>query len=265
MILRIGAYLSLLLLTFPAWAQEKLPAAFDRFFEQAGFMGSFTLYDLQKNTYYTTNLNDFEKLTSPASTFKIPNSLIALETKVVRDQYEVLPWDGTAKWLKTWEKDHDMVQAYKNSTVWFYQEMARRIGEKKYTDFLKKFDYGNQDISSGLTTFWLGESLRISPKNQLDFLKKLHLETFPLSPRTYQIGKELMIEEKTDTYVLRAKTGWADTKPTHTGWYVGYIETKGNVYFFATRLYQPDAARKDNFGTARKSITRSILTELAIL
>lgn len=73
------------------------------------------------------------------------------------------------------------------------------------------------------------------------------------------------MEEKTSAYTLRAKTGWADTKPTHVGWYIGYVETKGNVYFFATRLYQPDARQKYSFVKQRKEITRKILGELGIL
>jgi beta-lactamase class D len=244
---------------------QKILTQFDHYFAEAHVQGSFSLYDLNKKEFYTTNLIDFEKATSPASTFKIPNTFIALEMKAVQDENELIPWDGKAKHLKNWEKDHDLKNAYKNSTVWFYQEIARRVGEDKYHGYLEKLDYGNKDISSGLTMFWLGSSLKISPYNQLDFLQKLHAETFGFSERTYKIGKEVMIEEETPVYTLRAKTGWADTKPTHVGWYVGYVETKGNVYFFATRLYQPDAQQIDDFGAQRKLITRKILTDLKIL
>jgi beta-lactamase class D len=254
----------LLLICQNLLAQKKL-SQFEHYFKEADLQGSFSLYDLNKKEYYTTNAKDFGTATSPASTFKIPNTFIALEERAAKDENEVLRWDGTPKRLKVWERDYDLKSAYKNSAVWFYQEMARRIGPEKYQSYLKKLDYGNQDISAGLTTFWLGTSLKISPKNQLEFLQKLYAEKLPFSQRTYQIGKEIMVEEKNDTYTLRAKTGWADTRPTHTGWYVGYVETKGNVYFFATRLYQSDAQQHDDFGTQRKAITRSILTDLKIL
>ena len=253
-----------LLSTHPLFAQRMLPQ-FEHYFKEAGFRGSFSLYDLGKKEYATTDKNDFILATSPASTFKVPNTFIALEEKAVRDENEIIKWDGTPKRLKVWEQDYDLKNAYKNSAFWFYQEIAKRVGEAKYRAYLKKFGYGNQDISGGLTTFWLGSSLRVSPKSQLEFLQKLHAETLPFSERTYRIGKEIMIEEKTDTYLLRAKTGWADTKPTHVGWYVGYVESKGNVYFFATRLYQPDAQQRDNFGNQRKAITRKILSDLEIL
>lgn len=256
--------LLLLFLSHNLFAQKKL-SQFDHYFKEAGLKGSFSLYDLNKKEYSTTDVKDFSIATSPASTFKIPNTFIALEEKAIADENEVLKWDGTPKYLKSWEKDHDLKNAYKNSTVWFYQEMAKRIGPDKYRNYLQKLDYGNQDISAGLTTFWLGTSLKISPKNQLEFLQKLYAEKLPFSQRTYLIGKEIMVEEKTSTYTLRAKTGWADTKPTHTGWYVGYVETKENVYFFATRLYQPDADQHDDFGTQRKAITRKILTDFKIL
>lgn len=254
----------LLLVSSSLFAQKKL-AQFEHYFAEAKVQGSFSLYDLNTQEYSTTDLRDFDRATSPASTFKIPNTFIALETKAIRDENELIPWDGKVKYLKVWEKDHDLKNAYKNSTVWFYQEIARRVGEEQYHHYLKKLNYGNQDISAGLTIFWLGSSLQISPHNQLDFLKNLHEEKLGFSKRTYRIGKEVMIEERTPAYTLRAKTGWADTKPTHVGWYVGYVETKGNVYFFATRLYQPDAQQRDDFGAQRKLITRTILTDLKIL
>ncbi len=238
---------------------------FEHHFKESGFEGSFSMYDLDKKEYATTNKVDFRKSTSPASTFKIPNTFIALETKAVKDEKEIIKWDGTPKRLKIWEQDYDLDLAYKNSAFWFYQEIAKRIGEQKYHKYLKSLDYGNRDISGGLTTFWLGSSLKISPKNQLEFLQKLHAEKCPFSARTYRIGKKIMVEEKTDAYTLRAKTGWADTKPTHVGWYVGYVETKDNVYFFATRLYQPDANQREDFGAQRKIITRRILAELGVI
>lgn len=257
-------FLLLFLVSHWAIAQKSLPQ-FEHYFKEAGFKGSFSFYDLDKKEYATTDKADFIKATSPASTFKVPNTFIALETKSVQDEKEIIKWDGTPKRLKIWEQDYDLDLAYKNSAFWFYQEIAKRVGEEKYHEFLKVLDYGNQDISGGLTMFWLGSSLKISPKNQLEMLQKIQAETAPFSARTYRIGKEIMVEEKTDAYTLRAKTGWADTKPTHVGWYIGYVETKGNVYFFATRLYQPDAQQSDDFGKQRKEISRKILGELGIL
>ncbi len=261
---RITLPLLLFLFSQPLFAQKALPQ-FEHYFKEAGFKGSFSLYDLNKKQYATTDKADFTKATSPASTFKVPNTFIALETEAVRDEKEVIKWDGTPKRVKVWEQDYYLDLAYKNSAFWFYQEIAKKVGEEKYHEYLRALDYGNQDISGGLTTFWVGSSLKISPKNQLQVLQKIQAETLPFSARTYRIGKEIMIEEKTAAYTLRAKTGWADTKPTHVGWYIGYVETKGNVYFFATRLYQPDAKQRYAFIKQRKEITVKILGDLGVL
>jgi beta-lactamase class D len=238
---------------------------FSQYFEEKGLEGGFFLYDYKNKEYIISDKAEFVKPTSPASTFKIPNSLIALETGAIKDENEVLRWDGQKRWLETWNADHDLKNAYKNSTVWFYQDLARRIGEKKYQQYLKALDYGNQDISAGLTTFWLGSSLTISPKNQIEFLVKLYEEKLPFSKRTFSITKQIMIREETPEYTIRAKTGWADTPPKDIGWYVGYIEKKDNIYFFATRIYKPVDKNMPDFGKNRIEITTRILKNLGII
>lgn len=252
-----------LLIVFPLAAQQSLD--FNNFFKDAGVRGSFSLYDLKKKEYFTTDRQEFKLATSPASTFKIPNSLITLEEKVIKDENEVLIWDKEIRSIAAWNQDTDLRNAYKNSVVWFYQELARRIGEEKYRHYLKKMRYGNKNISGGLTQFWLGSSLKISPEEQLQFLQQLYLEKLPFSKRTYEKVKEIMIEERTAHYTLRAKTGWAVVPPNDIGWFVGYIEKKDNVYFFATRIYKPVDQEMDNFATLRRSLTRQILTQLGIL
>ncbi|RYU94563.1 class D beta-lactamase [Emticicia agri] len=238
---------------------------FSQYFKEKDVEGGFFLYDYQKKEYIVSDKAEFVRPTSPASTFKIPNSLIALETGVIKDENEVIKWDGQKRRIETWNTDHDLKNAYKNSTVWFYQELARRIGEKNYQQYLQALDYGNKDISAGLTTFWLGSSLNISPKNQIEFLVKLHEEKLPFSARTFEIVKRIMIREKTADYVLRAKTGWYDTPPKDIGWYVGYIEKKDNIYFFATRIYKPVEKDMPNFGADRIEITNTILKKLGII
>lgn len=246
--------------TFPQKIED-----FSPYFKEKNLEGGFFLYDYKKKEYIISDASEFTKPTSPASTFKIPNSLIALETGVIKDENEVLKWDGKKRWLEVWNADHDLKNAYKNSTVWFYQELARRIGEKKYQQYLKACDYGNKDISAGLTTFWLGSSLTISPKNQLEFLVKLYEEKLPFSKRTFGIVKKIMIREETPEYTLRAKTGWADTPPKDIGWYVGYVQKKDNIYFFATRIYKPVDKSMPTFGTDRIEITNQILKKLGII
>jgi beta-lactamase class D len=113
------------------------------------------------------------RVTSPTSAFKIPNLLIALEVGAIKDENDVIKWDGQKRWLSVWNKGLTLTEVYKNSTVWFYKELASQIGEKKYNKYLKACKYGNQNVEKDLTTFWLSKS---SPKNQLAFLIKLHEE-----------------------------------------------------------------------------------------
>lgn len=248
---------------FSISAQELVD--FSQYFKEADLEGGFYLYDLKKKTYKISDKADFVRATSPASTFKILNSLIALEVGAIKDENEVIKWDGEKRWLPVWDKDHDLTEAYKNSTVWFYQELARRIGEKNYNKYLKACDYGNKDISGSLTKFWLGTSLLISPKNQLEFLVKLHEEKLPFSKRTYEITKRIMIREQTADYTLRAKTGWDVSGGKDTGWFVGYVEKQDNVYFFALRVHKPESKQMPEFASRRIEITTKILKQMKVL
>ena len=158
-------------------------------------------------------------------------------------------------------------RSLQNSTVWFYQELARRIGEKKYNKYLKACKYGNHNIGKDLTTFWMGESsaLQISPKNQLEFLVKLHEEKLPFSKRTFEIVKRVMIREQTIEYILRAKTGWAQAGGKDIGWFVGYVEKKDNLYFFALRVNKPLEKEMPEFVAKRIEISHKILQQMGIL
>ncbi|GGD65897.1 beta-lactamase [Emticicia aquatilis] len=238
---------------------------FSQYFKEYDLEGGFFLYNYKTKSYQVSDKTDFVRATSPASTFKIPNSLIALEVGAIKDENEVIKWDGEKRWLPVWDKDHDLTEAYKNSTVWFYQELARRIGEKNYNKYLKACDYGNKDISGGLTQFWLGKSLKISPKNQIEFLVKLYEEKLPFSKRTFEITKRVMVREKTNDYTLRAKTGMATVDKVDIGWFVGYVEKQDNVYFFALRMQKPEEKQMPEFASRRIEITTKILKQMGIM
>ena len=259
-------FVSLFLSTFFSISAQEL-VDFGQYFKEADLEGGFYLYDYKKKLYKITDKADFVRTTSPASTFKIPNSLIALEVGAIKDENDIIKWDGEKRWLDSWNKDHTLAEAYKNSTLWFYQELARRIGEKNYNKYLKACDYGNHNIGKDLTKFWLGESsaLQISPKNQLEFLIKLHEEKLPFSKRTFEITKRVMIREQTDNYTLRAKTGWAQAGGKDIGWYVGYVEKKENVYFFALRVHKPLEKEMPEFIARRIKISNKILIQMGII
>ncbi len=230
---------------------------FGKYFQQAGVKGTFVLYDLKKDRYLVYNAKRTNTPYVPASTFKIFNSLVALETGVVKDENEVIKWDGVKREIPQWNQDHTMKTAIKVSAVWFYQELARRIGEKRMQNYINLTSYGNRDIGGGIDKFWLQGDLRISPKEQIDFLVKLHNNKLPFSPRAIAIVKNIITMEKTEDYVLRGKTGLE----SDVGWYVGYLEHNGNTYFFATQL---DIAEPKDI-KARIEITRNILKDMGLL
>ena len=147
--------------------------------------------------------------------------MIALDSNAVTDENETLPWDGIVRVYPFWNHDHSMRSAISVSTVWFYQEMARRIGAKQMKKMVTKVGYGNMDTSRTLTDFWLGNgSLTVSPNEQADFLVKLMREQLPFTHRAMSVTKDIMTLEKKEGYTLAGKTGSCGG----TGWFVGFVE-----------------------------------------
>ena len=236
-----------------------------KYFDDLNIKGSITIYDYKNKKWYYSDKKDSEKRTLPASTFKIPNSLISIEEYAVKDENEVLKWDGVIRQFPAHNADTDLKTAFKNSTVWFHREMSRRVGIDKYRKYLREFKYGNQNLSGTPDYFWLDNTLVISPVEQINFLSGLYEEKYQFSKRTYNIVKNVMIEKKTDSYTLRAKTGSGLVKTLDIGWYVGYIETKDNVYFFATRLQQDEPDKNDDFLNLRKTVTFNIFQDMGVM
>lgn len=240
---------------------------FQSYFDNFQLAGSTTIYDYNNKKWYYSDENDADIETLPASTFKIPNSLIALECNAVQDENEVFKWDGKSKFhfgnvIDVWNKDTDLKTAYKNSTVWVYEEVARRIERDKYIDILDKCNYGNGILTEKGTDFWNYGDFAISPSNQIEFLINLYENDLPFSDTTLNTVKEIMISEVTENKILRAKTGWTRHKRKDIGWWVGYLETGDNVYFFATRLTKNIEDKNPHFLSARKNITNSILYQI---
>ena len=237
---------------------------FKKYYEQFNLEGSFVLYDQQKDKYIFYNQQQFKQPFSPASTFKICNTLIGLETGVIKDENFVIKWDSVVRQNPKWNGDHDLKNAFKNSTVWYYQELARRVGGEKMKYWIDKANYGNNDTSGGIDKFWLSGGLRITPEQQIDFLRKLHNNQLPFSKRSVDILKKIMIVKDTLNYVIRGKTGWAGNDKEDMGWYVGYLEKENNTYYFSNCVQTKDLDNKD-FARARIEITNSILKELKLI
>ena len=237
---------------------------FGEHFKNAGLHGSFLLFDLKRDKYFAYDSARCKQQFVPASTFKIFNSLVALETGVAPDEHLVLKWDSVKHAVPAWNQDQTMESAIRNSTVWYYQEIARRVGEKRMREWITREHYGNMDMSGGIDQFWLTGGLKISQEEQIGLLRRLYAGTLGFSKRSMDIVKRMIILKDTTTYVLRGKTGWEERDGKNIGWIVGYLEQHGNVYFYAMNVEAPDPA-PDNFASARREITEAILKSLGLM
>ena len=196
------------------------------------FDGSGVIIDLNSSKRTVFGSRENERL-SPCSTFKILNSMIALESKVIKDENEIIKWDGVVREYPQWNQDHSMRSAISVSAVWFYQELARRIGKEKMQKKLLELNFGNKDIYQGLTTFWLGGgSLKISLNEQADFLSRLLRNELLFSKETQEIVKEIITLEKNDNFSIAGKTGSCDG----IGWFIGFVEHHKKVEVFAFNI-----------------------------
>ena len=167
--------------------------------------------------------------------------------------------------FKYWMQDHTLRTAIKNSVVWYYQELARRIGNEDMTQLLGQIDYGNNDISSGIDNFWLCGSLKISANEQIEFVKKLYLNQLSgFSDKSQEIAKDIILYETTDNYKLFGKTGGGKCVDNKViGWYVGFVETNSSTYIFAMNLIVDEFSDLGN--NLRIEMTKEILKELRII
>jgi len=215
-----------------------------------GNTGAFVLYNLTQNRYARYDPARCATRFLPASTFKILNSLIGLETGVIPDENYVIKWDGTHYDIAAWNQDHTLKTAIRDSAVWYYQELARRVGSEKMQHYVDAAGYGNRDISGPLDAFWLEGGLRISADEQVEFLKRLYRGELPFSQRSMDIVKEILVLEQSGDYRFSGKTGSVQRVTPHVGWFVGYLEAKGDVYIFALN---DESANPDGFATGEQA------------
>lgn len=240
------------------------------FFQDCQFKGSVTIYDHSRDQWHYTDSADAFREAQPASTFKIINLLIALETGAIKDEMAVVKWSGkTDTTLYGYRpdiyKDMTVKEAFEVSAGWVFIELAKKIKRKQYAHYLKASNYGNQDLSGPGYDFWNFGPMKISPANQIKFLIKVYEGKTPFSKRNTDILKRVMITEKTAAYTIRSKTGWTRIDGKDIGWWTGYVEKEGKAYFFATRITKDRATYNPHFGQCRKDLTRKVLRELKII
>lgn len=239
---------------------DSLKAHFDRNNVEGCFTmlnnasGEVTVYNMQ---YDTTRF-------LPASTFKIANSLIGLQTGAITNDTMMIKWDGVKRNVEDWNKDMGMTEAFKVSNVAYYQEVARRIGKDTMQRWLDSLSYGNKKIGNRVDSFWLDNSLKISPDEQLGLLKKLYFDQLPFRKSVHEYVKSAMLQEDNTAYKLSYKTGWGfDENQNNIGWLVGWIEENNHVYFFVT--FVKGGTVPVDMKKVRMDITKGILKQLGFM
>jgi beta-lactamase class D len=210
-------------------------------FTDLGTAGTFVGYKVDDYLIVASDRERSGEGKLPASTFKIPNSLIALETGVVADpDKDLFPWDGVKRPIEAWNKDHTLRSAILVSAVPVYQEIARRIGQERMRKYVDLFDYGNRDIGGGIDQFWLTGALRIDPIEQIDFVDRLRRRALPISKRSQDLVADILPVTKVGDSIIRAKSGLTGREQGALGWMVGWAE-KGEAHtVFALNMDCPD-------------------------
>jgi len=233
-----------------------------RYFDEQHLSGCFGLFDNGQGNFMIYNLKRFrDSAYSPASTFKIVNSLIGIQTGVIRDEDMVIKWDGVKRWNPDWNKDLTMAEAFRVSAVPYYQEVARRIGKDTMKCWIDSLHYGNRNISGPIDSFWLNNRLKITPDEELGLVKKLYFDQLPFYQRTQEIVRKVMLREDNSNYKLSYKTGFTDMENGHSlAWVVGWIEENKHPYFFVLNAESADP--KIDLVRLRIEILKSILKKL---
>ena len=230
-------------------------------FSDAGVEGTIVIATLDGSQRYVHNETRAWQRFPVASTFKVFNTLIALEEGALSGLDEVIRWDGRVHEFPDWNRDHTIKSAYAVSCVWCYQELARRIGGDRYRAHLARAGYGRLQEPFDGTAFWLDGSLTVSAEEQVAFLRQVILQTLPYQASSYAGLREVMLMEQGEDYSVRAKTGWAARSTPQIGLYVGYIEKPGATWIFAMNI---DMRGKADL-PLRQALTRASLRAKGIV
>jgi len=247
--------------------KEILVPEFNKILDSLKVKGAILIYDISNKTYYSNDFSWAKTGFIPASTFKIPNSIIALETGVIKNESDVFKWNGEKRWNKKWEQDLTFKDAFRVSCVPCYQEVARKIGVERMKTYLNKINYKEMIFdSTTIDNFWLEGESKITQIQQIQFLKRFYFSELNISKKTTSIVKNIMLIEKTEDYAISGKTGLSVKNDLYNGWFVGYFEVKNKVYFFATNLepLKKEAASED-FYSARINATKQAFKTLKFL
>lgn len=257
-----------IILTSPTSGRWQEQPGWAGIFEAAEAGGTIAVLDERggERRHLAHNLERAGQRYIPASTFKVPHALFALDAGVVRDEFQVFEWHGEKRWMAAWNRDQDLRSSMRNSVVWVYQHFAREIGEARERGYLERIDYGNADPSGGIEPFWIESDLGISALEQIEFLSKLYYNELPFKVEHQRLVKDIMINEAgyewTREWILRAKTGWGTITDPDIGWWVGWVERPDGPVFFAINIDMPNGI---DDAPKRTQIAREVLQRIGAL
>lgn len=228
-------------------------------FSQCKVAGTIVTYDSQTGAYVASDDSRFKQRFIPASTFKIPHTLFALDAGVATRQPAVYKWSGAKQPFSAWETDQTLSTAFRKSVPWVYQVLARQLGDDSERRYLEKISYGNESTGGGVDQFWLTGSLTISAFEQIGFLRRLESDSLPFTIADQLFVKDLMLTDAGPEIVLRAKSGWAFDKSPQIGWYVGWAEIGVRRIFFALNMTVTDG---DKQLPCRSRIAREVIRRI---
>jgi beta-lactamase class D len=245
----------------PSAAGSTERADLEAVFAENGLAGTFVLYDVAADHLTLVDGKRAGRRFVPASTFKIANTIIALETGVVKDENEIIPYGSQPQPFKTWEKDMSMREAIALSAVPIYQELARRIGLDRYREWLARLDFGNRQTGTIVDTFWLDGPLEISAVEEARFVARLAQQKLDASVRSQSIARDIIRLESCDGRVLYGKTGWRFSSAPNLGWWTGWVEQHDKISAFSLNIDMPAATDAPK----RVAVGKAMLSRLGVL
>ena len=234
--------ISIFLFCFSVFAHAEEDAAIADLFSKAGVAGTILIESTKTGQRFVHNDARLKQAFTAASTFKVLNTLIALEEGVIAGADSTIRWNGTVYEITDWNRDQTLETAFKVSCMWCYQELAQRVGASKYPAYIRRSHYGELREPFDGTQFWLDGSLTISAEQQVAFLKQLVTGHLPFRASSCATLKSIMLSDKTPHYRMYAKTGWAARNAPAVGWYVGYVEVAEDIWLFALNIDTRSAA-----------------------
>lgn len=226
-----------------------------------GYEGSFVLYDAAADSWLVYNMEQAVTRVAPASTYKIYIALAGLDSGIITPERSQISWDGQKNGLDAWNADQTLESAMQHSVNWYFQAIDAQLGLPAIQDYVRQIGYGNQQVNGDTAAYWLNSSLKISPVEQVEMLRKLYDNEFPFSPENVETVKNSIRLFSTAEGSFYGKTGTEAVDGQNiSGWFIGFLEKDGHTYFFATNLQKEG----DATGAAATELTFSILSDLAI-